>query len=615
MTAPPRPSLADLLARRVVLCDGAVGTVLHAAGATFDRPISELNLRRPDLVRAVHDAYLQAGADVIETNTFDANRHRLSRHGLGDQVAQLNRAGAELAVAARDAGGEALVAGSVTQAGSAGSPEVLSRAQRDEMVAEQVRALVEAGVDMVMLETFGDLGAMAAAVSVVQGVCDLPVVALMTFADDGRSLSGDSVEEIASTLERLGVSVVGTNCTLGPQAIGDVLSDLAAHTRLPLAVLPNAGPPVRVGDHFEYRSDPQYFADAVRRFARLGASMIGGCCGTTPAHVAAAAKVLAGHPAPGRRRPRQPAAPASSAPAEADGVSPGDVESRLAAGRFLMAGQVVPPLGADVERALRDVAVLEDAGAAAVVIGPPTGHRPRMSQVALALLVHERLKAEAILTATTADRSLRSLEADLLGAYAFGLRSVICYTGTPLPRGDYPNTAGIWDVDPIELVALLGRVGRDLEQRPPGTGFFVGARVNPTAEDMRSELERAGRKLEAGARFLVTPPVYDLAALSDLRSHLDRLGRVPLVVTLTPLRDLRHASYLQHEVPGMRVPEPLVARMRGAGDGAAEAGLEIACEAAAAVREMAQGIVASSAAGSAAECAGLLEALGPGEGP
>jgi homocysteine S-methyltransferase len=517
-----------------------------------------------------------------------------------------------------------LVAGSIGPVAPSSLRDRLAEGELRAVVREQVEALLVAGVDLLLFETFGDLRELVEAVRVAQELTTLPIVAQMTFLDDGRTLAGDEPATVAATLEDLGVAVIGANCTLGPQGLLEIIRQLGRHTSRPLAAQPNAGLPALVAGRFEYGADEAYFARYARRFVELGAGLIGGCCGTTPQHLAAVVRAVADLPPPLRRLtgplPARRGVSAgqreeSEAPLGTGGLAPParpTLAERLAAGAFVVAAELRPPAGADAERALRDAALLQAAGAEVVVIAAPASARVQVSPVALALLVQQRLGLEPILTATTWDRSLSTLQADLLGAYAFGLRNVLCQTGTPPVQGDYPHVAGLWNVDALGLVRALSalNVGRDANGLPIGrpTQFLIGVQVNPTAEDPVEELAQARAAIEAGAHFLVTPPVYDLGALERL---LDALGpdAPPLLLGVMPLQDFAHAEYLQHEVPGITLPEAVLERMWQAGDRGSEAGLALALELIAAARPRVRGLLVSSASGAAAESVQLLRAL------
>jgi homocysteine S-methyltransferase len=620
---------ADLLQRmraRVLVADGAMGTLLHASGVPLDRALPELNLTRPDLVRAIHAAYLAAGVELLQTNTFGASRPRLARQGCAASVAAVVQAGVRLAQEAREAAGaDVLVAGSIGPVAPSSLRDRLAEGELRAVVREQVEALLAADVDLLLFETFGDLRELVEAVRVAQELTTLPIVAQMTFLDDGRTLAGDEPATVAATLEDLGVAVIGANCTLGPQGLLEIIRQLGRHTSLPLAAQPNAGLPALVAGRFEYGADEAYFARYARRFVELGAGLIGGCCGTTPQHLAAVVRAVADLPPPVRRLSgplparragpgvgeREEREPPHGAAALATSARPSLAE-RLAVGAFVVAAELRPPAGADAERALRDAALLQAAGAEVVVIAAPASARVQVSPVALALLVQQRLGLEPILTATTWDRSLSTLQADLLGAYAFGLHNVLCQTGTPPVQGDYPHVAGLWNLDALGLVRALSALnaGRDANGLPIGrpTQFLIGVQVNPTAEDPIEELAQARAAIEAGAHFLVTPPVYDLGALERL---LDALGpdAPPLLLGVMPLQDFAHAEYLQHEVPGITLPEAVLERMWQAGDRGSEAGLALALELIAAARPRVRGLLVSSASGAAAESVQLLRAL------
>jgi methionine synthase / methylenetetrahydrofolate reductase(NADPH) len=613
-----RPDIRKALAGRVLVCDGAMGTMLHAGGVSLDRSLPELNVSHPDLVRTIHRAYIDAGAQVIETNTFGASRFRLARHGLEERTAEINRAGVRLArEACEQHSTDLLVAGSVGPATPAGLGHRLTPKQLRDAFREQIAPLFEGGIDLLMLETFGSLPEIVDAVSVANALGSVPVVAQMTFVEDGRTLGGDSPEEVASTLEGLGVVALGANCTLGPQGLLDVLSELARWTNLPLTAQPNAGPPTLTEGQFQYTADPGYFARHARRFVQLGATLVGGCCGTTPTHVKAVAEAVADLEPVIRR----PVSVQQRAPIPAPGAHGGPAASssrfaqRLQSGEFVLACELPSPAGADAEHAVHDALELEAAGCSAIVVAPVGSARAQVSPASLALLVQQRVPGlEAILTATTWEKSLMVLQADLLGAHAFGIRSIVCRTGTPPLQADYPNAAGIWDVDSLGLIEVLRGLneGRDYNGIPLGrpTGFVIGARVNPSADDIAREAASARRKIAAGATFLVTPPAYDLIALDRLIDAVDA-PNVPVLLGVMALQNLRHAEYLQHEVPEMSVPESVLERMWQAGERGPLVGIQIACELAAEARAdgRVQGLVLATASGSTDELVTLLQSL------
>jgi len=605
-----------LLSSRVLVCDGAMGTMLHAGGVSLDRSLPELNVSHPDLVRAIHRAYIGAGAQIIETNTFGASRFRLARHGVSERIAEINLAGVRLARKAIEQAGvpALLLAGSVSPATPAGLGHRLSSRDLREAFKEQLSALLDGGVDLLLFETFGSLAEMVYAVSVARELGEVPIVSQMTFVEDGRTLSGDTPEEVATTLEGLGVTALGANCTLGPQGLLDVVAELARFTTLPLTAQPNAGPPTLADGQFQYTADPAYFARHARRFVQLGATLVGGCCGTTPIHIEAVAAAVADlEPAPrqrGQPGQRMHISPPSTSNGPAAAAS--QLAAQLTLGKFVLACELPPPLSGAAEAAVQDAALLKEAGCSAVVVGPVGTTRAQISPASLALLVQQRVPGlEAVLTATTWEKSLMVLQADLLGAHAFGVRAIICRTGTPPLLGDYPNAAGIWDVDSLGLIQVLRGLneGRDYNGIPLGrpTGFLIGARINPSAADLAREAATARKKIFAGASYLVTPPVFDLCALDRLLDAIDS-PEIPVLLGLMPLQDLRHAEYLQHEVPEMSVPEPLLERMWQAGEKAPAVGLEIARELALASRAhgRVRGLVLASASGSARELVRLL---------
>jgi len=610
--------VADRLRTRVIVCDGAMGTMLHAAGASLDLSLPELSVSRPELVRAIHGAYIAAGAEIIETNTFLACATRLARYGLEGRVAEINVAAVRVA---RDAATAAqrpvLVAGSVGPATPPHSRGRLPLTTLREAFREQIAALAGGGVDLLILETFGSLEELTEAIGAAGEVAPaLPVIASMTFLDDGHTLAGETPAEVGARLSGFGLAAIGANCTLGPQGLLEILRELGRHTALPLAAQPNAGSPTFVDGRFRYTADPAYFARHARRFVELGAALVGGCCGTMPDHieaVAAAVKDLR----PPIRHPVQLAVGESGAVGtEGREPAPSRLAEGLASRRFVVVGELALPTGGTADRAVRDAALLKEAGCDAVLVGPPSSARAQVSPTSLAVLVQQQVPGlEAILTVSTWEKSVMTLQADLLGAHTFGVRHVVCRTGTPPLLGDYPNAGGIWDVDSLGLIHLLRDLndGRDHHGIPLArpTAFVLGARINPSAEDPEREVEHARRKIAAGVDFLITPPVYDLDALDRLLDAIDVPAHLPVLLGTMLLRDFKHAEYLQHEVPGMALPDQLLERMWMARDDAATVGLEIARELIGRARERGRvrGVVLSSAAGAAEELAWLLRDL------
>jgi methionine synthase / methylenetetrahydrofolate reductase (NADH) len=601
LASQPRESqprgLEIALGQRVLICDGAMGTMLHAAGNSLDRALTELNLSDPGLVSTIHESYLSAGADIIVTNTFGASRLRLGDQGFGELVTEINLAGARLAIAARDsaadstAGREVLVAGSVAPVVTASQRRRVERAQRVEALREQITALADGGVDVLILETFGYLEELAEAVAVAAEISGLPIIAQATFAEDGRTLGGESPREVAGVLNTLPVAMIGTNCTLGPQGVLSVLEALVPHTSLPVSAQPNAGLPRRVaGRRFEYNVDGAYFARYARRLVEAGASLVGGCCGTTPAQIQAVATELSG-----MAIERRPAAPQAVRRRESVTVSQAfGLGERLANGDFVVAGLLSAPLGGAADEAADEAATLREHGIDAFFIASRQSPRAQLSSIDLAFQLQQRVDVETIATMTTWDKAIMALQADLLGANALGIRNIVCETGNPPLLGDYPNVDGIWDVDSVGLVELVAGLnkGIDCNGMPLAarTAFLAGARFNPGAANLDAEIARTVRKIRAGARFLISRPVYEL---TTLRRVVDALSgeTVPVMITVVPLRSFEEAEYLRHEVPDISIPEEALRAMEQAGQQAASTGAEMAADLLAAARPLVQGAI------------------------
>ncbi len=593
-----KPTFRDRLKNEILICDGAMGTMLHALGVSLDRSLPVLNLTEPTLVRTVHDGYIASGADIIQTNTFGASRERLLAHGIAERTAEINATGVRLAqdaVAAADR--PILVAGSVGPVATGSSRAGLAPARRRAALEEQVGILLDAGVDLLIFETFVDLAEMVEAVKVAKALGDPAIVAQMTFTDDGRTISGDTPEETARTLERLGVDVVGLNCSLGPQGVRRVLRQLSRHTRLPLSAMPNAGQAKMIGPgRFRYEMDETYFAQQAVHHIELGAVVIGGCCGTTPRHIAAVGEAAAGlvpihqHETPTLAivQPAQDAPPAST-------VGPVGIIERLGRGEFVVAVEFSPAAGDDAEWVVQAAERTLMDGVDLIAVSSSSTTRAHISPISAAILLQQRLPVDVIVSMTTWDKSIMALQADLLGAHSCGVRTVICRTGIPPLQGDYPNLDGIWDVDSIGLLRLLNGLneGRDFNGMTirSATSFSTGARVNPGAPDLDIEIARAQRKIAAGARFLITEPAYDLVPVRRVVAALG--GSIPILLGAKPLRDVAEAEYLRHEVPHVSLPAKVQERMERAGDKAADVGLEICAEMIAEARGLVAGLMIS----------------------
>jgi methionine synthase / methylenetetrahydrofolate reductase(NADPH) len=608
--AAPRPmtDLVTALSEQVLICDGAMGTMLHAAGNSLDRALPELNLSNAALVSTIHESYLSAGADVILTNTFGANRLRLADQGFGDAVREINVAGAQIAARARKAStaGEAgerggagglmtrqvFVAGSVSPAVTASQRRRVAQAQRAAAIREQIEALAEGGVDALILETFGYLDELAEAVRVAADASDLPIIAQATFADDGRTLGGETPREVATVLSDLPVVMIGTNCTLGPQGALSIVEALVPHTDLPVSAQPNAGLPRRVaGRRFEYNVDGAYFARYARRLVEAGATLVGGCCGTTPAQIQAAAAEISGM-SPVRRR-RLSVSVRTPAPLVPQGRG-GDLSERLAAGEFVVAAGIAPPVGGTADEAAEQAAALHERGIDTFFVASRQSPRAQLSSIDLAFQLEQRADIETIATVTTWDKTIMALQADLLGANALGVRNVVCETGNPPLLGDYPNVDGIWDVDSVGLVELVAGLnqGIDCNGLPLATktSFHAGARFNPSAAALTAEIARTAAKIQVGAKFLISRPVY---ALHTLRLMLAELAEedVPVLLSIAPLRSFEEADYLSHEVPDISIPQETLTAMERAGSRAAQTGIELAADLLAEARPLVQGVV------------------------
>lgn len=561
----------------VLVCDGAMGTMLHAGGHPLDQQLPHLNVTSPDDVRAVHDSYLLSGVDIIQTNTFGATRLRLGEAGLAEQTEQINRAGAEIARrAVAEIGRRALVAGSVSPAISVHQRGRIDARRRPAALREQMDVLVDAGVDLVVLETFGYLDELVEAVEAAAGV-GVPVIAQATFAQDERMLSGHTVADLAAAVPGDLVAALGVNCTLGPQGCLALVRELGQHTDAPLTAQPNAGLPRRIGpSRFEYAIDSDYLVRYVRQLLAAGVTVVGGCCGTTPAQIGAVVEIVDEH----RRSLLAPSTPTAAEPAPDRS--------------FLLAAEFVPTAPGDTDDTVRTARALREIGVDTVLVSAPRSPRARVGTVNLAVHLGDQAGVETIVGVPTWDRSIMALQADLLGAHALGVRRIVCETGSPPPLGDYPSVDGVWDVDATGLIRLLRGLNEGRDHNgvglAAGTTFEIGTRVSLGVEDLDRAVAQVRTDIEAGADFLLTEPVYELDALDRLMSEVD-VARTPVIVCLRPLTSFAEADYLSHEVPDVRIPAASLRELDRAGPNDREVGRRMALDLAAGVAERAHGLV------------------------
>jgi homocysteine S-methyltransferase len=564
-----------------------MGTLLYARGVSLDACFDVLNVNNPKVVQSVHSEYIAAGVDCIETNTFGANRFKLAIHGLADDVRQINLRGVKLARDVRESmGRDVLVLGSVGPLGKYLTP--LGTVRPDEARAafrEQAEALLEGGIDAFVVETFSDLAEIALAIEAIRAVTDLPIVAEMAFTDEGVTFAGRAPAEVARTLRELGVRALGANCSVGSSTLYEVLEAMAPEAGgVPLVVQPNAGLPHRIGERLMYLSSPAYMADYAGRMIDVGARIVGGCCGTTPQHIAAMRRVLdARAPEAPPTEPRRAGVTRVVETLETPGLrttlAPTVLGRKLEQGDFIVTVELDPPRGHTVEKLVQGAKLLKERGVEIVDINDGSLGRVRMSVLPTGLLVREATGLDINMHFTCRDRNLMGIQADLLGAHALGIRNILAMTGDPPRAGDYVNATAVFDVDGIGLLEVLRRMNEGIDATGNGIGeptaFCVGAALDPGAQDPGREVERFHRKIEAGARWFQTQPVYDLEILDRF---LARVGGspVPVLVGVLPLHSFRHAEFLHNEVPGITIPDGVRARLRDAGDGALRVGVEMA---------------------------------------
>jgi methionine synthase / methylenetetrahydrofolate reductase(NADPH) len=593
-------NLLEILNQKTLVADGAMGTMLHTRGIDFDKCFDELNLTSPAAVADIHREYIEAGAELIITNTFGANRYKLSKHGLQDDVAEINRAGVELAkrvVAASFK--DVLIAGDVGPLGVRIAPYGRVKLEEArEAFAEQIKALAEAGADLIVIETMSDLYEVGEAIKAARDVCSLPVVASVTFTRDDRTLLGDDPAKVARRVADAGADVIGVNCSGGPSQLLRILKQMrqaVPNRSAKFWVKPNAGWPEQVSGRIMYPADADYFGEYALQFREAGAAIVGGCCGTTPQHIAAMKKALEATP---------PAAVADISIADDDEITaepaekPTQLAQRLADGKFSICVEMDPPRGLSTHKLLAGASLLHDSGADVINVADSPMARMRMSAWAVCDVVQRQIGVETTIHFPTRGRNLLRVQGDLLAAHALGIRNIFVVMGDPTSIGDYPEATDNYDLVPSGLIKLIKQgfnMGVDHSGTSIGqpTNFFVGAALNLCPQDVDTEVKNLRRKINAGADFFLTQPIYRtddgpklIEAYEAKHGKFDK----PILAGILPLVSARHASFLHNEVPGVFIPDEACQRITDAGEHGAKVGVELAVELIQGIKSWASGI-------------------------
>ena len=616
------PQFSDIFASRPVLADGAMGTILYARGITINRCYDELNLSDPGLILAIHEEYLQAGAEILETNTFGANSFRLTRHGLGGKVAEINAAGVRLARQAVEhlkdkQAGEAWIAGSVGPLGVRLEP--LGKTSLDEAraaFAEQIRALAEAGVDFLSIETMPALNEARVALEAAREAApDLPVLVMVTVDDDSNCLDGSSARQAAALLTEWGAGAIGVNCSTGPATVLTAIEAMRSATTLPLAAMPNAGMPRAVEGRNIYLCSPEYMASFARKAIADGVQIVGGCCGTTPNHIRAMRSAMRAIDAQARVEVTGAAPELTSETPPAPLGKRSLIGALVAEDKFITLVEIVPPRGIDCSKEIEGARVLSQLGVHAINVPDSPRASARMSAQSLCIQIQQHTSIETVLHYTCRDRNLLSIQSDLLGASSIGLHNILCLTGDPPKLGNYPDATAVFDVDSIGLVNIVRRLnhGLDIGSNSIGasTNFTIAVAANPGVPDIEQELRRFAYKVQAGAEYAITQPVFDLRLLA---SFLERIKdhRIPVIAGIWPLVSLRNAEFLKNDLR-VSMPEEIMLRMAQADspEAARREGILIAQEMLKAVRPFVQGVQVSAPFGRYAIAAEVIASVLP----
>jgi methionine synthase / methylenetetrahydrofolate reductase(NADPH) len=605
----------DRLKASPVLCDGATGTLLYGKGIFINRCYDELNVSQPDLIRGLHHEYLQAGAEVIETNTFGANSFRLERHSLADKVREINVAGARLAKEAAKSF-DAWVAGSVGPLGIRIEPlGKTSFQEAREAFRQQIAALLEGGVDLLILETFGYVEELHQAYQAARELDpSIPVIAQVTVDEEATCLDGSTPEVFGPRIQEWGADVIGCNCSVGPVAMLDAIERLRAATTSPISAQPNAGIPRSVEGRNIYLCSPEYMASYARKFVTAGVKLVGGCCGTTPEHIRVMKSGLRVSQARAKTADTQVKAEIAHAVPAVLLEQRSKLGGKLARKEFVAMVEIVPPKGTNIDKELEGAKFLKSVGVDGINIPDSPRASARMSNQALSVLLQQQAGIEAILHYTCRDRNVLCIQSDLLGAAAIGIRNLICITGDPPKMGGYPDATAVFDVDAIGLVNIVHNLNRglDIGGNPigAGTSFVIGVGANPGVPNLDEEIRRFEYKVEAGAEYAVTQPVFDLSLLETFIRRIEHC-RIPVIAGIWPLVSARNAEFMKNELR-VSVPDAILERMTRAPnpEAARHEGVAIAREMLVAVREMVQGAQISAPQGRYSSAVDVLEALG-----
>ena len=616
------PQFADLFSNRPVLADGAMGTVLYARGVFINRCYDELNLSDPNLILSIHEDYLQAGAEIIETNTFGANRFRLTRHGLAAKVEEINAAGVRLARQAVDhlkekQAGTAYVAGSIGPLGVRLEP--LGKTGLDEAraaFAEQIRALANAGVDLLIIETMPALNeAREALLAAEETAPDLPVLVMVTVDDESNCLDGSSPEQAAALLTEWGAGAIGVNCSTGPSTVLTALECMRGATSLPLAAMPNAGMPRAIEGRNIYLCSPEYMASFARKAIAAGAQIVGGCCGTTSNHTRAMRSAMRAIDAQARVTDGGKHAEISTETPPAALAERSHIGSLIHEGQFVTLVEIVPPKGINCTKEIEGARLLAQLGVHAINVPDSPRASARMSAQSLCIQIQQHTGIETILHYTCRDRNVLSIQSDLLGASSIGLKNILCLTGDPPKLGNYPDATAVFDVDAIGLVNIVRRLnhGLDIGANSIGasTNFTIGVAANPGIPDIDHELRRFAFKVEAGAEYAITQPVFDLRLLEEFLNRIESF-RIPVIAGIWPLTSLRNAEFMKNDLR-VSMPEEIMLRMAQAEtpDAARKEGIRIAQEMLESVRGMVQGVQVSAPFGRYSAAAEVIASVLP----